>query len=99
LGASESKSNPRSDSSARLTEYSPVKRARVVKEYVVEFTFVDGLRREIDLEPFLHGGIFEPLRSPEVFRRFKVKYGTIVWPNGADIAPETLYFDLGPTPR
>jgi hypothetical protein len=78
--------------------YHPVKRAKHIKDYLVEFTFADGLKREIDLEPFLHGGIFEPLRSKEMFQRFKIKYGTIVWPNGADIAPETLYHDLGPVP-
>ena len=81
-----------------MTEYM-VRRANYIRDYVVEFTFTDGTKREIDLEPFLHGGIFEPLRSPEVFQRFKVKYGTIVWPNGADIAPETLYRELGPVHR
>jgi hypothetical protein len=81
-----------------MSEYL-VKRAEHVRDYVVEFTFRDGSKRSIDLEPFLHGGIFEPLRAPETFRRFKVKYGTIAWPNGADIAPETLYYDLGPVPH
>jgi hypothetical protein len=79
-----------------IFDYHDVKRAKYLRDYVVEFTFADGLKREMDLEPFLFGPIFEPLRDPELFRKFKVKYGTIVWPNGADIAPETLYHDLGP---
>ena len=78
-----------------MTKYM-VRGANHVRDYLVEFTFADGTKREIDLEPFLHGGIFEALRKPEMFRRFKVKYGTIACPNGADIAPETLYHDLGP---
>lgn len=80
--------------------YAPVKAARLLHDYVVEFTFEDGLRREIDIKPFLRGKIYESLLDPEEFRKFTVDQegGTIVWPNGADIAPETLYYDLGPVP-
>ncbi len=70
-----------------------VQRAKYVRDYVVEFTFADGSRREVDLEPFLRGPIFEPLKDVERFRRFRIEraLGTIAWRNGADIAPETLY--------
>jgi N-acetylglutamate synthase-like GNAT family acetyltransferase len=75
--------------------------AKYIRDYVIEFTFADGLQRAVDLEPFLDGPLFAPLRSPRKFRAFKVDddAGTIVWPNGADIAPETLYYDLGPVPK
>lgn len=49
---------------------------------------------ELDLSYLLsYGGVFEPLRDADYFRRLRADpvAGTIVWPNEADIAPETLY--------
>lgn len=55
-------------------------------------TFDDGTRVLADLGPHLDGEVFEPLRDVEVFRRFRVdpELDTVVWPNGADVAPEFL---------
>jgi hypothetical protein len=67
--------------------------ARHVRDYVVWLRFRDGTSGEIDLEPELYGEVFEPLKDPEVFRSFTVhpELGTLVWPNGADFAPEFLH--------
>jgi Protein of unknown function (DUF2442) len=62
--------------------------------YVVRVRFEDGVAGDVDLAYLLeYGGVFEPLRDPEYFRQFRAEpeAGTLVWPNGADIAPETLY--------
>lgn len=56
--------------------------------------FEDGTAGEIDGGRVLEfDGVFEPLRDEAEFARVRVDpaLGTIVWPNGADIAPETLY--------
>lgn len=62
--------------------------------YEVQVRFEDGLSARIDLAYLLeYGGVFEPLRDPDYFRRLRADQDarTIVWPNEADIAPETLY--------
>lgn len=68
--------------------------ARVLARYVVELTFETGETKVIDLEPLLRGPIFAPLVDDyALFRQLRVdpEAGTIVWPNGADISPRTLY--------
>jgi len=63
--------------------------------YVYHVVFDDGLEGDIDLRQYLEGGpVFAPLRDPAYFRRARIEGGTISWPNGADIAPETLYEQL-----
>lgn len=62
--------------------------------YVVHVRFEDGLAAEVDLAYLLdRGGVFAPLRDRAYFRslRADAEARTIVWPNRADIAPETLY--------
>ena len=67
--------------------------------FTVHLEFTDNTTKDMDLEPYLHGPIFEPMRQdPHVFRSVKVdpQMGTIVWDNGADIDPDVLYHDLTP---
>lgn len=72
--------------------YYNVMAAKHVRDYVIWVKFEDGTEGEIDLASELWGSVFEPLKQPEYFRRVTVaEYGTIAWPNGADIAPEFLY--------
>jgi len=65
--------------------------AKYVRDFVLWLKFADGSQGEVDLTNELRGPVFEPLRNPSYFRQFKVEYGTIEWPNGADFAPEFLY--------
>ena len=76
-----------------------IKSVKPLENFVVRLEFTDGTSREIDLEPFLRGKVFETLRqNKEMFRAVKVdeRIGTIVWENGADIDPDVLYYGLKP---
>jgi uncharacterized protein DUF2442 len=57
--------------------------------------FNDGTENTIDFAQWLDGPMFEALKVPEFFARYFIDGGTVVWPNGADIAPETLYAVTG----
>ncbi len=70
--------------------------ADYVSGYVIRLRFRDGTVGEIDLSTELSGPMFEPLRKIEYFKQFKVdpEFHTLVWPNGADLAPEFLHENL-----
>jgi Protein of unknown function (DUF2442) len=75
-------------STPRLAEAKPL------GGYLVHVRFDDGTAADVDLSYLLrYAGVFKPLRDPVYFARLHsdTEAGTIVWPNGADIAPETLY--------
>lgn len=68
--------------------------ATPLDDYTVHVRFEDGTSADVDLSYLLgNGGVFEPLRDLNYFRRLRAdpEAGTIIWPNEADIAPETLY--------
>lgn len=67
--------------------------ARLVRDFIVWVRFNDGSEGEVDLSGELDGPVFEPLRDPEMFARFRLDLDihTLVWPNGADLAPEFLH--------
>ena len=75
-----------------------VKTAVPLADFHARVTFSDGAERDINLLPYIDaGGVFEPIRSDEsIFRSMIIENDTITWPNGTDIDPDVLYYDLGP---
>lgn len=67
--------------------------AEVRGPHHLELSFNDGARAIVDIEPLLSGVVFEPLRDPSFFAQGVLDpvCGTVVWPNGADFAPEALH--------
>lgn len=67
---------------------------KVVKNYVLYVRFEDGLSGEIDISKIVpFEGVFSKLKEPSYFATVRVdkNLGTIVWGNGADLAPDFLY--------
>lgn len=69
-----------------------IKSARYVNDFKIWVSFDDGTAGEVDLEDSLNGPVFEPLKAVEMFAKVSVdpELETVVWPNGADLAPEFL---------
>ena len=72
--------------------------ARIVKVdhlggLALRLSFDDGLVRDLDLDPMLHGGVLEALRDTALFARAHVEEtaGTVAWPNGVDLDPDVLH--------
>ncbi|WP_044407824.1 DUF2442 domain-containing protein [Thiomicrospira microaerophila] len=68
--------------------------AEAINGFKIKITFNDGREGTADLADALNGSVFEPLKDPFIFSSLKVdpELETVVWPNGADLAPEFLYF-------
>ncbi|MEM1116675.1 MAG: DUF2442 domain-containing protein [Bacteroidota bacterium] len=70
--------------------------AEAVEGHTLALTFSTGESRVVDVLPVIEqfeGPVFAPLRDPAYFARVSVDpvCGTVVWPNGADLAPTSLY--------
>ena len=67
--------------------------ARPCGAHQLYLAFNNGTRKTVDVLPLLHGPVFEPLRDPAYFAMVTLDTvcGTVVWPNGADLAPEALH--------
>lgn len=84
-----------------------LREAKYRRDYCIWLKFADGVEGEVDLENELWGEVFEPLKNKARFAEFAfdTELETIVWPNGADFAPEFLYqklrpnYTLKPTPK
>ena len=83
-----------------MKKLGPRVRVRSVKPlsgFTAHFAFSDGTERDVDLEVYLHGPVFEPIRNDmAVFRAMRVEGGTVAWQNGADIDPDVLYYEIKP---
>lgn len=71
-----------------------VTHATYIDDYKIEISFSNGRKGVADLSSTLHGPVFEPLKDKAFFAQIRLdeELATICWPNGADFAPEYLYY-------
>ena len=71
-----------------------ITQAKYLKDYEVEVVFNDGRKGVADLSGVLRGPVFQPLKDKRFFAQLRVdnEMATITWPNGADLAPEAVYY-------
>ena len=74
-----------------MTILPGVVKAEYRGDYQLRLSFNDGTSKTVNFEPWLEGPILQPLRDQRHFREFFVADSTVCWPNGADMALETLY--------
>jgi len=61
------------------------------EDYTLRLRFTNGEVRCFDMRPYLNLPVYRPLENPGFFALAHTDYGTVVWPDEIDIAPETLY--------
>ncbi|WP_044412033.1 DUF2442 domain-containing protein [Thiomicrospira microaerophila] len=75
-----------------MWHFNEIVKAEYSGEYRFYIAYDDGVAGEVDLSEYLtKGSVFEPLKDKAFFAQARVDAGTLLWPNEADIAPETLY--------
>ena len=62
-------------------------------DHILLLEFTNGERKRFDVRPYIGKGVFMPLADVAFFSNVKVVLGTVQWPNGADLCPDTLYLD------
>lgn len=67
--------------------------SKIVGPYLLALSFSDGVEKVVNVKPLLEGPIFTPLHDLTFFKQAYLDpiCGTVVWPNGADFAPEALH--------
>ncbi|MBI5235196.1 MAG: DUF2442 domain-containing protein [Deltaproteobacteria bacterium] len=64
---------------------------KTLGDHTLELVFENGAKRIFDMEPFFDRKPFVKLKGSPLFFKASVRYGTVVWPEDIDIAPETLW--------
>ncbi len=60
-------------------------------------SFGNGERRRLHLRPYLAYAVFDQLKEPAFFAQAQADHGTVTWPGGIDIDPDSVYLDSVPT--
>jgi len=62
----------------------------ILPEHRIKVTLSNGNKGIFDVKPYLDRGIFKELKDYNYFKRARIEFGTITWPNEQDFSPETI---------
>ena len=62
-------------------------------DYTLNIKFENGEEKIYNIQPLLNFGVFKELKDLSYFKKVKPFMGTISWPHGQDICPDTLYIE------
>jgi len=68
----------------------------MLSDYRIQVTLSNGRTGVFDVKPYLDKGIFTELKDNDYFKRARIEYGTIVWPNEQDFSPDTIDIKMEP---
>lgn len=74
--------------------YWDVKAVKPLPDFRIYVEIENGCKGIFDLTPYLDRGVFRELRDVNYFNRVGILFGAVTWPNGQDIAPETLLSEM-----
>lgn len=63
---------------------------KILPDYRIKVTLSNGKTGIFNVTPYLDKGIFSELKDYAYFKRARIEFGTIVWPNEQDFSPETI---------
>jgi len=66
---------------------------KTLPEHKLFLEFETGEKKIFDFKPKLDMPVFRKLKNEKLFNMARVEYGTVVWDDNTDIAPERLYSD------
>ena len=74
--------------------YWDVKTVKAISTHALYVEIENGKKGIFDVSPYWNQGILKELQNPAYFNQVTICLGALTWPNGQDIAPETLLHDL-----
>jgi hypothetical protein len=73
--------------------------ATALAHHTVLVTLTNGEQRRLDVRAYLDYPVFERLREPAFFALVQADHGTLSWPGGIDLDPDSVYLDSVPVPQ
>lgn len=67
-----------------------------VEDQALQLRFTNGEQRRLNVQPYLDFAVFARLRDPAFFALAKADHGTVAWPGGIDLDPDSVYLDSVP---